>query len=75
MLTNADGISKGDEQYYINRLSGAIHTVPSGYMAQLLETDYIIELRDRGKLSGELKKIADQMDDESNPLLMLLRLN
>lgn len=75
VLTNADGISKGDEQYYINRLSGAIHTVPSGYMAQLLETDYIIELRDRGKLSGELKKIADQMDDESNPLLMLLRLN
>lgn len=75
VLTNRDGLGKECEQYYINRMSGAIHTLPSGYMAQLLESEYILNLREEGRLSGKLLEVANRMNEESNPLLILLYLN
>lgn len=72
LINREDGMGKESEQYYINRMSGAIHTLPSGCMAQLLESEYILALRDEGHLSGKLLEVANMMNEESNPLLILL---
>lgn len=38
-----------------------------------LEASDLMEANEAGKLDGKLKKIASELDEESNPVIMLVR--
>lgn len=59
---------------YRNRLSANIHTLPDGYMATILQAYDLCEMRDEGRLSGKLLEISQNLTEESNPILLLIRL-
>lgn len=56
------------------RLSASNHALADGYMAQVLSAETLCELRDNGSLTGALSEAAADLNEDSNPVLMLVRL-
>ncbi|MBD5324371.1 MAG: 6-bladed beta-propeller [Bacteroides sp.] len=73
-MANSDIELEGDPDYYYGRLSGSIHALPEGYMAQVILAETLCDLRDKGRLSGRLKELSENMDYEDNPIVLLARL-
>ncbi|MDH6342628.1 hypothetical protein M2480_002758 [Parabacteroides sp. PFB2-12] len=64
-LTDENQIGKG---YALNSQS----EVPLNQFVQVLNTIDLIEAYEKGELKGELKEIASQLDEEDNPVLMIV---
>ena len=73
-IDNNDIELEGEPDYYFGRLSGSIHALPEGYMAQVILAETLCDLRDKGRLSGRLKELSEKMDYEDNPIVLLARL-
>ena len=73
-MANSDIELEGDPDYSYGRLSGSIHALPEGYMAQVILAETLCDLRDKGRLSGRLKELSEKMDYEDNPIVLLARL-
>lgn len=73
-MANSDIELEGDPDYYYGRLSGSIHALPEGYMAQVILAETLCDLRDKGHLSGRLKELSEKLDYEDNPIVLLARL-
>ena len=73
-MANSDIELEGKPDYYFGRLSGSIHALPEGYMAQVILAETLCDLRDKGRLSGRLKELSEKMDYEDNPIVLLARL-
>ena len=73
-IANCDIELAGEPDYYYGRMSGSIHSLPEGYMAQVILAETLCDLRDKGRLSGKLKEISEKMDYEDNPIVMFARL-
>ena len=73
-MANSDIELEGDPDYYYGRLSGSIHALPEGYMAQVILAETLCDLRDKGRLSGRLKELSEKMDYEDNPIVLIARL-
>ena len=73
-IDNNDIELEGEPDYYFGRLSGSIHALPEGYMAQVILAETLCDLRDKGRLSGRLKELSEKMDYEDNPIVLIARL-
>ena len=73
-MANSNIELEGKPDYYFGRLSGSIHALPEGYMAQVILAETLCDLRDKGRLSGRLKELSENMDYEDNPIVLLARL-
>ncbi len=47
--------------------------VPQNTSAQLIDSDRLVELLGEGKLYGNLKQVAQALEEEDNPVLMLIK--
>lgn len=51
---------------------GGSNTIKNGVLIRNMEAAELIEANGRGALHGDLKKIADSLDEEDNPVLMIV---
>lgn len=72
-LVNRDGVSATNVPIFQMRLSANYHVVPENYAIQCYPAEKLIELNGQGKLKGELKEIASKLNDEDNPVLIIVK--
>lgn len=66
-ILNGDYIKKRKVDMTSNPINGAIGTF------QTLQASQLVEAYENDELKGELKEIAATLDDESNPVIMLIK--
>ena len=47
---------------------------PSGIYLQSIRASSLVKAYEEGKLSGKLKEIASKLEEEDNPVLMIMKL-
>ncbi|RHJ91164.1 6-bladed beta-propeller [Parabacteroides bouchesdurhonensis] len=67
-IYNGDYSTK--EEIYMSGLRPVNHEIESW---QSLEAYQLVEAYEKGKLKGKLKEIASKLDEESNPVIMLVK--
>lgn len=65
---NGDFTTK--KEIYMSAIKNFSHEIESSY---LLEADQLVESYKKGGLKGKLKEIATTLNEESNPVVMLLK--
>jgi hypothetical protein len=65
-----NGDYTGKEEMYMNVLRPVDHEIESW---QTLEAHHLVESYEKGELQGRLKEIAAGLDEESNPVVMLVK--
>lgn len=65
---NGDFTTK--QEIYINHTEPVNHEIGAWYP---LEAYQLVESYEKGELKGELKEIASKLDEDSNPVIMLLK--
>jgi hypothetical protein len=65
-----NGDYTGKEEMYMNVLRPVNHEIESW---QALEAHRLVESYEKGELQGRLKEIAAGLDEESNPVVMLVK--
>ncbi|WP_102409186.1 6-bladed beta-propeller [Parabacteroides bouchesdurhonensis] len=65
-----NGAYSTKEEIYMSSLRPVNHEIESW---QSLEAYQLVEAYEKGKLKGKLKEIASKLDEESNPVIMLVK--
>lgn len=70
---NTDFTSPLDIKRIHHELGRHTSDIPANYALQPISTDLLVELYNEGKLRGKLKEIASKLNEEDNPVLMVVK--
>jgi len=65
-----DGNYSTPKEIYMSRLRPVSHEIESW---QSIDAYQLVEENEKGRLKGKLKEVADQLDEEANPVIMLVK--
>ena len=75
-MYEVEGLSMNDfaEDKYSPDISSSFYEdVPEGYYFELFDSERLNRLLERGILKGKIKEIAENMDEDANPVMMLVK--
>ena len=55
------------------RMGGVLSALPEKCVFDSWDTDRLLDMLEKGKLTGNLKKVAEKMTVDDNPLLILYK--